>query len=209
MSLPSSHKSLFQGSCRAPKWSSHRLHWELAQTLHMAKGFKCFLPCIGSIFPLWPHEHHCTLLPAFLSTKTSTAHWSGKHTPGFFFSSWQSCLFPAVVKSDFSSDCHSAADIYLIWGRKITYFSPPCSLIGTTCWVLLLLCHPEKDLKGGRTDSTPSTPNKGSKCWQWYCKQDYTQRWGEKSSPEVGTGCNLIYLQILVQEERSWWYFVF
>lgn len=50
-------------------------------------------------------------------------------------------------------------------------------------------------------------PQQGSKGWQWNCEQDYTQRWGENSSPEVGTGSNLVYLQILVGEERSWWCF--
>lgn len=35
--------------------------------------------------------------------------------------------------------------------------------MGTTWGVLLLLCHPEKDLKGGRTESTPTTPTKDQK----------------------------------------------
>lgn len=35
--------------------------------------------------------------------------------------------------------------------------------MGKTWWVLLLLCHPEKDLKGGRTDSTATTPTRDQK----------------------------------------------
>lgn len=46
------------------------------------------------------------------------AHWSGKNVL-WFFSSWQTCLFPAVVESDFSCDCLSAADIYLKWEKKL------------------------------------------------------------------------------------------
>lgn len=90
-------------------------------------------------------------------TKASTVHWSGKNAP-WFFSSWQSCLFPAVVKSDFSSDCPSAADLYLIRDRKRTYFSPPSPLIKRTWQVMLVLCHPgkKKHLNGGRKDYAPT-----------------------------------------------------
>lgn len=156
-----------------------------------------------------PHEHHCTLLTAFLSTKTSAVHWSGKHTPGFFFPLGKVASFPAVVKSDFSSDCPSAADIYLIWGRKITYFLLPAPLWGQPGEFCCCSATQKRIYKGWQERLYASYPNKGSKGWKWYCKQDYTQRWGENNSLEVGTGCNLIYLQILGGEERTWWCFVF
>lgn len=183
-----------------PKWSSPGL-LRTCTNSH-AKGFTSFLPCTCSTSPLWPHEHHsiCSQLswaprPAQFNGVENTLH-------DFFFSSWQSCLFPAVVKSDFYYDCPSAADISLVWGKKITSFSPPCSLMGITWWVLLLLCHPEKDLKAGRTGSTPPTPTRDQKADSGIANRAAHKGEG-KTPPEVGTDSRLIYLQILVWEERS------
>lgn len=159
---PSSHKSLFQSSWRIPKWSSHGLHQELAQKLsrkrlQMFSALHMFhIPTLATWTPLY-FAHS---FPEY-QDQHSSLQWETRSR--IFFSSWQSCLFPAVVKSDFSSDCPCAADICLVRGRKITSFSPPSSLMGKTWWVLLLLCHPEKDLKGGRTDSTATTPTRDQK----------------------------------------------
>lgn len=146
--LPSSPKVC----SKAAELQSDPPSWELAQTL-MQKASNAFCPA---------HVPHPTLATwtalyfahSFPEPQEQHSSLEWKTHSRIFFSSWQSCLFPAVVKSDFSSDCPSAADIYLIWGRKRTSFSPPCSLMGKSWWVLLLLSHPEKDFKGGRTDST-------------------------------------------------------
>lgn len=37
---------------------------------------------------------------------------------------------------------------------------------------------PRKGFKGWQDRLYTYYPNKGSKGWKWYCKQDYTQRWG-------------------------------
>lgn len=135
-----------------------------------------------------PHFSHMNTIilcyTAFVITRASTVHQSGKNTP-WFFSSWQSCLFPAVVESDFSSDCPSAADIYLTGDRKITSFSPPSFLIKRTWQVLLLLCQPgrsaRKAFKWWQERLRTYYPRKGAKGWERYCKQDYT--YGCKTAP--------------------------
>lgn len=137
----------------------------------------------------------------------SSLEWK-THSTIFFFSSWQSCLFPAVVKSDFYYDCPSTADIYLVWGKKITFFSPPCSLLGTTWWVLLLLCHPGKDLKAGRTGSTPPTPTRDQKADTGIANRTAhkgkgkttPQKWEQTPASSICTSC--------YEKKRSWGCFV-
>lgn len=77
------------------------------------ENFQCFFCTAYAPDSCFRHMNTIILCcTAFMITKASTAHWSGKNTP-WFSSSWQTCLFPAVAESDFSRDCLSAADTYL------------------------------------------------------------------------------------------------
>lgn len=193
--LPSSPKVC----SKAAELQSDPPSWELAQTL-MQKASNAFCPA---------HVPHPTLATwtalyfahSFPEPQEQHSSLEWKTHSRIFFSSWQSCLFPAVVKSDFSSDCPSAADIYLIWGRKRTSFFSS------------LLPYGEK-LVGF---AAGLSPREGFQGWQDRLYKDQKADSGianRITHKGEGKTAALKWEQaltwsLLVGEERSWWCFVF
>lgn len=174
---PSSHKSLFQSSWRTPKWSSHGLHQELAQKLsrkrlQMFSALHMFhIPTLATWTPL----HFAHSFPEY-QDQHSSLQWE-THSR-IFFSSWQSCLFPAVVKSDFFLWLPLCSWHLFSTRQKNNFFFSSQLPYGENLVGFAAALPPRKGFKGWQDRLYTYYPNKGSKGWKWYCKQDYTQRWG-------------------------------
>lgn len=175
------------------KLSCKRLH--ILPALHMFH-----IPTLATWTPPY-------LLTAFLSTKTSTVQWSGKHAPRFFFFLLAKLPLPSCGKIRFLLWLPLCSWHLLSMRQKNNFFFSSLLPYGDNLVVLLLLCHPEKDLKAGRTGSTPPTPTRDQKADSGIANRAAHKGEG-KTPPEVGTDSRLIYLQILVWEERSWGCFV-
>lgn len=166
-----------------PKWSSPGL-LRTCTNSH-AKGFTSFLPCTSSTSPLWPHEHHsiCSQLswaprPAQFNGVENTLH-------DFFFFLLAKLPLPSCGKIRFLLWLPLCSWHLLSMRQKNNFFFSSLLPYGDNLVGFAAALPPREGFKGWQDRLYTSYPNKGSKGWQWYCKQGCTQRWGE-NSPRSG-----------------------
>lgn len=112
-----------------------------------------------------PHEQNRTLLTAFLSTKTSTVHWTGKHTPGFFLLLAKLSL-PSCGKIRFFLWLPLCSCYLFNMRQKNNFFFSSLLPYGDILVAFGSALPPRELFKGWQETLYTSYPNKGPKGWK-------------------------------------------